>query len=79
MADYQLTLSREIDARLKSKCDKLADAFVDDIGTFIYLYPFSLLNMPNSLYIPIVLTCQKQCILHNVLSQNSSLVCDINP
>ncbi|KAG8492650.1 hypothetical protein CXB51_010108 [Gossypium anomalum] len=28
MADYQLTLSREIDARLKSKCDKLADAFV---------------------------------------------------
>ncbi|KAH1063213.1 hypothetical protein J1N35_028200 [Gossypium stocksii] len=31
MADYQLTLSREIDARLKAKCDKLADAFVDDI------------------------------------------------
>nr|KJB62821.1 hypothetical protein B456_009G438500 [Gossypium raimondii] len=33
MADYQLTLSREIDARLKSKCDKLADAFVDDIDS----------------------------------------------
>ncbi|KAH1063216.1 hypothetical protein J1N35_028203 [Gossypium stocksii] len=31
MADYQLTLSRENDARLKSKCGKLADAFVDDI------------------------------------------------
>ncbi|PPD75654.1 hypothetical protein GOBAR_DD27406 [Gossypium barbadense] len=33
MADYQLTLSREIDARLKSKCNKLADAFVDDIDS----------------------------------------------
>ncbi|KAE8732440.1 putative aconitase [Hibiscus syriacus] len=33
MADYQLALSREIDARLKSKCDKLADAFVDDIDS----------------------------------------------
>ena len=31
MADYQLALSREIDARLKSKCDELADAFVDDM------------------------------------------------
>ncbi|XP_021287532.1 AUGMIN subunit 4 [Herrania umbratica] len=33
MADYQLALSREIDVRLKSKCDKLADAFVDDIDS----------------------------------------------
>ncbi|KAL4335688.1 hypothetical protein GQ457_07G013440 [Hibiscus cannabinus] len=33
MADYQLALSREIDARLKSKCDKLAEAFVDDIDS----------------------------------------------
>ncbi|XVF70703.1 hypothetical protein PTKIN_Ptkin11bG0183800 [Pterospermum kingtungense] len=33
MADYQLALSGEIDARLKSKCDKLADAFVDDIDS----------------------------------------------
>ena len=33
MVDYQLALSREIDARLKSKCDKVADAFVDDIDS----------------------------------------------
>lgn len=32
MAEYQMALSREIDARLKTKCDKVADAFVmDDI------------------------------------------------
>ncbi|XWS09798.1 hypothetical protein CRYUN_Cryun39dG0020100 [Craigia yunnanensis] len=43
MADYHLALSREIDACLKSKCDKLADAFVDDIGNFMYPLPPSLL------------------------------------
>jgi HAUS augmin-like complex subunit 4 len=33
MADYQMSLSREIEARLKDKCDKLGDAFImDDIG-----------------------------------------------
>ena len=33
MAEYQMALSREIDARLKTKCDKVADAFImDDIG-----------------------------------------------
>uniref|UniRef100_A0A0A0K3S8 AUGMIN subunit 4 n=1 Tax=Cucumis sativus TaxID=3659 RepID=A0A0A0K3S8_CUCSA len=32
MAEYQMALSREIDARLKTKCDKVADAFImDDI------------------------------------------------
>lgn len=32
MADYQMSLSREIEARLKDKCDKLGDAFsMDDI------------------------------------------------
>ncbi|CAL5405580.1 unnamed protein product [Camellia sinensis] len=32
MAEYQMPLFREIDGRLKAKCDKLADAFViDDI------------------------------------------------
>ncbi|XP_022981474.1 AUGMIN subunit 4 [Cucurbita maxima] len=32
MPEYQMALSREIDARLKIKCDKVADAFVmDDI------------------------------------------------
>ncbi|XP_038900105.1 AUGMIN subunit 4 isoform X2 [Benincasa hispida] len=32
MTEYQKALSREIDARLKTKCDKVADAFVmDDI------------------------------------------------
>ncbi|CAI0379818.1 unnamed protein product [Linum tenue] len=34
MAEYQMSLSHEIETRLKDKCDKLADAFVDDIGTF---------------------------------------------
>lgn len=33
LAEYQLCLSDEIEARLKAKCDKLADAFVmEDIG-----------------------------------------------
>uniref|UniRef100_A0A2P2K465 Uncharacterized protein MANES_15G071400 n=2 Tax=Rhizophora mucronata TaxID=61149 RepID=A0A2P2K465_RHIMU len=31
VADYQMSLSHEIEARLKAKCDKLAEAFVDDI------------------------------------------------
>uniref|UniRef100_A0A6J1CCQ9 AUGMIN subunit 4 n=1 Tax=Momordica charantia TaxID=3673 RepID=A0A6J1CCQ9_MOMCH len=32
MTEYQMALSREIEARLKTKCDKVADAFVmDDI------------------------------------------------
>ncbi|KAF3517037.1 hypothetical protein DY000_02059161 [Brassica cretica] len=30
MADYQMFLAREIEGRLKDKCDKLADAIVDD-------------------------------------------------
>ncbi|KAG2250583.1 hypothetical protein Bca52824_080719 [Brassica carinata] len=30
MADYQMFLAREIESRLKDKCDKLADAIVDD-------------------------------------------------
>ncbi|KAF8116730.1 hypothetical protein N665_0015s0101 [Sinapis alba] len=30
VADYQMFLSREIEGRLKDKCDKLADAIVDD-------------------------------------------------
>ncbi|XP_058001339.1 AUGMIN subunit 4-like [Hevea brasiliensis] len=32
-ADYQMSLSHEIEDRLKDKCDKLADAFVDDIDS----------------------------------------------
>uniref|UniRef100_A0A7C8ZWM4 AUGMIN subunit 4 n=1 Tax=Opuntia streptacantha TaxID=393608 RepID=A0A7C8ZWM4_OPUST len=32
MAEYQISLLREIEARLKVKCDKLADAFVLDDG-----------------------------------------------
>lgn len=31
MAEYQMPLLCEIETRLKSKCDKLADAFIDDI------------------------------------------------
>ncbi|KAF8409564.1 hypothetical protein HHK36_005642 [Tetracentron sinense] len=35
MPEYQISLAREIEARLKAKCDKLTDAFVmDDIGRF---------------------------------------------
>ncbi|XP_059444135.1 AUGMIN subunit 4 [Corylus avellana] len=34
MGDYQMSLSREIEARLKDKCDKLGDAFImDDIDS----------------------------------------------
>lgn len=37
MTEYQLCLSREIEARLKAKCDKLADAVImDDTGTILY-------------------------------------------
>lgn len=33
MAEYQVSIAREMEARLKVKCDKLADAFVmDEIG-----------------------------------------------
>lgn len=39
MAEYQISVCREIEARLKAKCDKLADAFIDDIGSLIY-HPF---------------------------------------
>ncbi|KAL9224313.1 hypothetical protein vseg_000360 [Gypsophila vaccaria] len=35
MAEYQMSLFREIEARLKVKCDKLADAFVDDVDSFV--------------------------------------------
>ena len=32
-----MSLSREIEARLKDKCDKLGDAFImDDIGRFYF-------------------------------------------
>lgn len=35
MTEYRMCLSREVEARLKVKCDKLADAFeLDDIGEF---------------------------------------------
>ncbi|XP_074280662.1 AUGMIN subunit 4 isoform X2 [Silene latifolia] len=33
MAEYQMSLFHEIEARLKLKCDKLADAFVDDVDS----------------------------------------------
>ncbi|KAL5735924.1 hypothetical protein ACOSP7_030382 [Xanthoceras sorbifolium] len=33
MAEYQNSVSREIEARLKAKCEKLADAFIDDIDS----------------------------------------------
>lgn len=33
LAEYQMPLLREIESRLKAKCDKLADAFIDDINS----------------------------------------------
>jgi hypothetical protein len=43
MGDYQMSLSREIEARLKDKCDKLGDAFImDDIGRFYFSLSLSL-------------------------------------
>lgn len=33
MTEYQMPLLREIETRLKAKCDKLADAFIDDIDS----------------------------------------------
>lgn len=39
MTDYQMSLSREIESRLKAKCDKLADVFVmDGIGGSYAIY-----------------------------------------
>jgi HAUS augmin-like complex subunit 4 len=32
-SDYQMSLLHEIEIRLKAKCDKLADAFIDDIDS----------------------------------------------
>lgn len=38
MTDYRMSLSREIEARLKVKCDKLSDAFeLDDSGNYLFL------------------------------------------
>lgn len=49
MTEYQLCLSREIEARLKTKCDQLADAFImDDIGN-IYLSLKNKLALPWSM------------------------------
>lgn len=40
MSEYQVSLSREIEARLQTKCDKLSDAVImDDTGMIL---PFSL-------------------------------------
>ena len=40
MAEYQVSLSREIEARLQAKCDKLADAVImDDTGKLLSI-PF---------------------------------------
>lgn len=39
-AEYQISVSREIEARLKAKCDKLADAFIDDIGSLMHPIPY---------------------------------------
>lgn len=36
MAEYQMPLLREVESRLKAKCDKLANAFIDDIGEYQY-------------------------------------------
>ncbi|KAB1215197.1 hypothetical protein CJ030_MR4G025835 [Morella rubra] len=41
MAEYQMSLSCEIEARLKAKCDKLADAFImDDLGSKLLIQDF---------------------------------------
>lgn len=32
MTEYQMPLLREIETRLKAKCEKLADSFINDIG-----------------------------------------------
>lgn len=45
MTEYQISLSHEIEDRLKLKCDRLADAFVDDIGMFTA--NFSFINVGN--------------------------------
>lgn len=34
MTNYQMSLSSEIEARMKAKCDKLADCIIDDIGRY---------------------------------------------
>lgn len=43
MTEYQMSLSHEIEDRLKVKCDRLAEAFADDIGknsvSLICLHP----------------------------------------
>lgn len=44
-AEYQISVSREIEARLKAKCDKLADAFIDDIGSLMYPIPYDFFSV----------------------------------
>lgn len=55
MADYQMFLAREIEGRLKDKCDKLADAIVDDTGKIFItsrLRKRSFVPYPNS-FVPV--------------------------
>lgn len=61
MAEYQVAVIREIEARLKAKCDKLADAFIDDIGSLMYR---TLLLFP--LYYAVYVTfycCMRFCLV----------------
>jgi len=53
MTEYRLSVSREVDARLKMKCEKLSDAFVlDDNGncelliTYIQSYGWRIADFP---------------------------------
>lgn len=58
MADYQMFLAREIEGRLKDKCDKLADAIVDDTGKIFItsrLRKRSLVPYPNSFVSNVIL------------------------
>jgi HAUS augmin-like complex subunit 4 len=43
MTEYQMSLSREIEARLKSKSEKLADAFIMDDNGRLFCAPLSLI------------------------------------
>ena len=54
MTDYQMSLSREIESRLKAKCDKLADVFVmDDIGRSYVFFLLMHRRTPFFLFRPI--------------------------
>lgn len=81
MAEYQMPLSYEIEARLKDKCEKIADAFNDFVGRSYYCFichPFiNVLPFLHFLYACLILASELELLFFSMKhelqkDQNSS-------